>query len=81
MEAKKVTLVPVELAMAMKELMERANLGAFPMMAVTNAPDAGDSPAATNSTVKTNDSGAAGQNPKNDKTATAAGTTNANPKP
>jgi proteasome lid subunit RPN8/RPN11 len=38
LEAKKLTLIPAELAMVMKELMERANLGAFPTVAVTNAP-------------------------------------------
>jgi proteasome lid subunit RPN8/RPN11 len=59
MEAAKVTLVPVDIAMAMKELMERAALGGFPMAGLTNVPSvSSDAPTGTNSPSKATEQGA-----------------------
>ncbi len=74
LEAKRLTLIPAELAMAVKDLMERASLGAFPTVSVTNAP----SEPATNPPGKTTDPAAAGQSGKDGK-ATASGMSNAPP--
>jgi proteasome lid subunit RPN8/RPN11 len=79
LEAAKLTLVPVDVMMAMKELMERAGLGNFPMAGLTNLPTIPlDAASATNSSGKPADPGTAAQNPKD---ASASNPTNAPSKP